>query len=506
MNDPVHKRSLARNSVLGLLSWLLPAVPSLVVTPIVVHRLGNERYGLYTAILGITSYFFTLGVGRIAAKYVAEYCASGEEERASQLMSAALIVTLITTLVSLTILVAATPYLVNNVLFVDPALQSTAIRGVWIAGALILFTAVAQVWQSALQGLERFDVFLWLSNGMSLLLSVGLIIVVLAGGDILWLLGWAAVNGFLTLLLSVVAVKWVWPQARVTLGIHRSDLRPVAIYAASVIGYQFFAVVVLLFERGWVIREFGMENVAFYLIPLNLALLLLGITGSSLTALFPAFNTRLADRSNVAGLYRRASKFVVVFVVLAIVGAIASGRGFLLLWLGPDYSERSWPLLVIHTITFSVVSLSLIWWQLAETYRKAPVTAYTSFAVMLITVPLMILFGRAYGLNGVALGRLFGLVPYAALWVYVERSFTGGFSWRFWFGLAGRLAIPAGLSFLTLWAGANFLGTNWSTWIMVVAVGVIVYCVSLLAVGGFDAAEIAMFKGLFSRRVADARL
>jgi len=502
----IKRATLARNGVYGLLSWLLPAVPSLIVTPVVLHRLGNERYGLYAAILGITSYFFTLGIGRIAAKYVAEYCGSGDDARASESLSAALIVTIVASVIAVAILIAATPYLVENVLLIDPVFQQTAIEGVWIAGVLILFTAVAQVWQSALQGLHRFDVFLWLSNAMSFLLSAGLLIVVVAGGDVLSLLAWAASNALLTLIVSVAAVKWVWPTVRVTLRIARFDWRAVTVYAMSVMGYQFFGVVVLLFERGWIIREFGMANVAYYLIPLNLSLLLLGFSGSALSALFPALNARLGDKTVIADLYRRASKCVVIFATLAIVGAIASGRMFLRLWLGEDFADVSWLLLVVDTITFSVVSLSLIWWQMAEAYRHAPVTAYTNLAMMLITIPLMVLLGRTAGLNGVAFGRLLGLVPYIALWVYVERRFAGGFLWSFWLNLVAKLVVPAALSYLVLWGSLELLGMSWLSWVCGVVIGSLVYFAALLIVGAFDPTEIAIFKGLLFRKPADARL
>src|SRR5262249_18826296 len=144
---------LARNSLYGVLSWLLPIFPSLIVTPIVVRRLGNEKYGLYAAILGITSYFFTLGVGKIATKYVAEYRAAGEDARASALLSATLIITAAPTLLCGLVLMIAAPWLVRDVLRIDPALTVTAETGIWLAAGIILLTALAQAWQSALQGL-----------------------------------------------------------------------------------------------------------------------------------------------------------------------------------------------------------------------------------------------------------------------------------------------------------------------------------------------------------------
>ncbi|MFL6373048.1 MAG: oligosaccharide flippase family protein, partial [Pyrinomonadaceae bacterium] len=152
----VDKRArLARNSLLGLLAWVFPAIPSLIVTPIVVHRLGSADYGLYIAIIGITGFFFTSGVGRIAAKYVAEYRATDDDQRASEMLSATLVVTLVPTVIGLIFLAVTAPFVVNRVLLIATSQELTATEGLWIAGAVIIVTALTQVWQSALQGLHR---------------------------------------------------------------------------------------------------------------------------------------------------------------------------------------------------------------------------------------------------------------------------------------------------------------------------------------------------------------
>jgi len=210
MNDQpqaAKRTRLARNSLYGVLSWVLPAAPSLIVTPVIVRRLGVADYGLYATILGVTGYFFTTIIGKIAAKYVAEYRASADNAKASELLSATLIVAIIPTVFSLVVLYLVAPWIVGEVLQIEPSMQATAVRGLWLAGVIILLTAITQVWQSALQGLQRFDTYLWVSNASSLALSVGLIIVALAGGDVVSLLEWAAVAAFLTLTFSILAVQ-----------------------------------------------------------------------------------------------------------------------------------------------------------------------------------------------------------------------------------------------------------------------------------------------------------
>ena len=88
---PNKRERLVKNSLYGLLSWVVPILPTMIATPIVLDRLGAERYGLFVVILGFVSYFFTTAIGKVAAKYVAEYRATGETEKISAIISATIL-------------------------------------------------------------------------------------------------------------------------------------------------------------------------------------------------------------------------------------------------------------------------------------------------------------------------------------------------------------------------------------------------------------------------------
>src|SRR5688572_6007059 len=92
VETPSKRSRLLKNSIYGLFSWLLPIVPTMIATPIVVEGLGKDQYGLFVVILGFITYFFTNGVGRIAAKYVAEYRSTGENEKISAIISSTILI------------------------------------------------------------------------------------------------------------------------------------------------------------------------------------------------------------------------------------------------------------------------------------------------------------------------------------------------------------------------------------------------------------------------------
>jgi O-antigen/teichoic acid export membrane protein len=56
LSAAMKRNSLLKNTIFGFLSWFLPLGLSFVATPIILHGLGIEKYGLYTLVLGFISY------------------------------------------------------------------------------------------------------------------------------------------------------------------------------------------------------------------------------------------------------------------------------------------------------------------------------------------------------------------------------------------------------------------------------------------------------------------
>jgi O-antigen/teichoic acid export membrane protein len=74
---------LARNTMLNLLSEVLPFLVAIFAIPMLVRGLGIDRYGVLTLSMMVVGYFglFDLGLGRAATKFIAEAAASGDNSK-----------------------------------------------------------------------------------------------------------------------------------------------------------------------------------------------------------------------------------------------------------------------------------------------------------------------------------------------------------------------------------------------------------------------------------------
>ncbi|MEO7659339.1 MAG: oligosaccharide flippase family protein, partial [Pyrinomonadaceae bacterium] len=247
---PSRRHRHAKNSLYGLLSWLFPIFPTFVVTPILITNLGNEMYGLYVVILGFISYFFTGSIGRAAAKYIAEYRASGEIDKISDIVSSTILLTISLSLLATGLVVVFARFIVADIMLISPELQNDAVLALYIAAALILIGTTGQIFQLILQGLQRFDIYLLVTNLTSLLLSIGSIAAVLLGYSVLAILTSTLLVSLVSGIISFKLATRLLPEFTFTFLIQAEAWRSVWRYSASIIAYQLCGSLLLLFERG----------------------------------------------------------------------------------------------------------------------------------------------------------------------------------------------------------------------------------------------------------------
>ena len=441
----VKRRSLTANSLFSVIAWLFPILLGFISTPIVVHGLGSEQYGIFAIVLGFISYSFTFGVGKVVGKYLPEYQASAETGKVTQVVAATFWFSLAIGLVGSLALIFTAPIIVRDLLLVSSANHQVAVYSLYLAGGIGLVLMLSQVFQFVLQGLHRFDNFVALTNLNGLLLGVGNIALALAGFGVVALLMWnLGVVSFVGIMFFFRA-RHLLPSIRFVTEIPREMLVSVIRYGGSIILYQIFANVLFIFERSWVMRKFGPEALTYYFVPMLLALYMHGFIFSIAQAIFPVVNELLEDRSQVIRLYERANKIVAAVVFFVVTNFIVCGSLFLELWIGREVAAASYTLLIAHGLTFGVIALGILAFQLAEAFKFPALNVIMTGSWMAISIPLMIVAADIWRSEGVAWSRFVAALVTIPIVIYTERRFLGQVRWKFWLATGLRVAAAAGL-------------------------------------------------------------
>lgn len=488
------------SSVFGVLSWFTPIILGFVSTPVLVKGLGTEAYGVYALIVGFLTYSFTFGIGKAAAKYAAEYSASGESERLSNSLSAVLIFSVVVGVLGALALALLTPWMVANVLLLSESQRPAAETGLYIACITGLLNMISLVFQNMLQGSHRFGTYLLFSSLSSLLLSTGNIVLAVAGYGIEVLIAWNLFSVLVSGAVFCAAAVHAVPEFRPSLNVGRDAARAAMKYGGSIILYQVFANALLLLERAIVVRQFGAEALTYYWVPMMLGMYLHSGVGSFVLALFPRMNELLNDREQLIRLYVRSTRLVIAAVVLVAISLIICGSEFLTIWVGSDVSSRSSTVLIFHVMTFSLFAAMAVGWNISETFHAAGLNVAITFILLAVGGTLMLTVGDEYGIEGIAASRLAGTVITVPVIAYVEKRFLGFFQAKHWIWLGSRVGaaaiILAGFQVLT----ARFLPFGLPQLLVSISGGIAVYGVMLFLTGFFEDAEIERVRGFFSRK------
>ena len=116
------------NAVFNVISWIIPIIFSLVFLPYIVHKIGDEEYGILTLILTVIGYFsiLDLGLENAVIKYVAEYNAEGNTKKTNDVIQTTFLIYIFLGLFGGVILFSISGILVKYFLKIPPELISDA--------------------------------------------------------------------------------------------------------------------------------------------------------------------------------------------------------------------------------------------------------------------------------------------------------------------------------------------------------------------------------------------
>jgi len=491
--------SVVRNVLFGVTTWVLPLGLGIVATPIIVKTLGDDDYGIYALVLGFIGYSFNLNIGRAITKYLAEYREEERFDEINDVISATLILNLIIGVVGTLLIVFSAEWLVRSVFGIEGAAAGKAVMAFYLASFVIFLSMISQVFSSVIQGLQRFDVYAKLFNLNSIGLVAGNLALALMGYGLNTLLAWNLFISVITLTLGAVVSYSLYPQFRFKWIRGSETLTKVLRFSSGVIGYQILSNCLLLFERGWITRQLGSETLTLYVVPMMLGIYLHGFISSLLLVLFPLSSSIKEDTERLKRLYTKATKAICVPAVFLGCSLIALSHSFLSLWMGADFADKTWLLLVIHTLTFGLLAIQVVSWQMTEG-RGESVYNFKVFSVcFVIMIGLVFALTSRYGETGIAVARLIGFATIFISVFYVEKWFFGSVLLKFWVGTFIRLGLAALSAAAAEYYVIRGVGLGWIGFFGAATTGAIIFGTVILLSGYFSKSDRELLMGLVRR-------
>jgi len=304
-------------------------------------------------------------------------------------------------------LVAFADWLVVRVLAIAPEYQSAARLSLYLGAAVLVFTLLTQLLGAVPQAFKRFDLFGYVTIGGGVAAISGNGLMVWLGFGFAALIAWNAVVGLVVCLAFAAIARRLLPGARLTVRVRKNLFMELLRFSGAVTIYQVAGNLLVLFERGWITRVLGSAAVTYYVVPMTIAIYIHAFIVSLTQIVFPIASEASASRDmeRLRSTYTRALKYICALLVFTAVSLFSGSQELLANWMGKDFSQVASEVLRVHVVTFTLIALVVVPWQIADGIGFPRWNAVMSLVWLLLIPPLAITLVGRVGILGMAYAR-----------------------------------------------------------------------------------------------------
>ena len=402
-------RLLAWNTLWNLIGNGAPMIVALFSIPILIHKLGGDRFGVLALAWALIGYagLFDIGLSRALTQLVAKKLGKGEEHEVPQLVWTSLLLMLLLGLVGAAVITAISPWLVHHAFKIPEKLQSESLRAFYLLGLSIPVVISTAGLRGLLEAHQRFMMVNALRIPLGVFTFVGPLLVLLFSRCLVPVVGILVAGRFLGCLAHLWLCLRVVPELRRRIIWHGPSAGPLLRIGGWMTVSNIVGPLMVTLDRFFIAGLVSVAAVTYYATPFEVVAKLWVISSAISGVMFPAFSLcgeLSSDRTSL--LYRRALKYTIAILVGLTTILLFGARAGLSLWLGPDFAAHSFRIAQLLLIGACALGIAALPFALIQGLGRPDIPAKLN----LIEIPLY-LGGLYWSVQN------FGVVGAATAWM-----------------------------------------------------------------------------------------
>ena len=398
---------MLRNVSWGLAGMGLPLLLGAVAIPFLLRNLGVESLGILTLVWALIGYFslFDFGLGRALTQQISVSLAADNSKDVPALAKSGLLFTLVTGVAGGLLLAALAEPLGFQWLGISKPLQQSAAWSLLIAALGIPMTTATAGLGGILEAYGDFRTV----NLLRMMLGIAnfglpVLCVLLVGPSLSWIIASLIGARFVVLIGHLIFVNKRLPSGWRAMPVSKVQLRRLSSFGAWLTISNLVSPLMVNADRFVISMVLGAEMVAYYTVPSEMLMRLLILPSALSAVLFPRLAGMLvSDQVNAVSLYRQCLSWCALVMTPVCLATALLSRWGLSLWLGTDFADRSWQIVVCLAVGVWVNSLAFVPFAAIQAAGHAKVTAKIHMVELLGYVPLLFWVLSTFGLIGAAL-------------------------------------------------------------------------------------------------------
>lgn len=420
MYKPVSSFILAKNTLYNTLAQVFLTFVSIAFIPILIHKVGDEGFGIILLSWTIIGYFnsLDLGIGRAVSYYVSKFKVLNREIEIYGLVWSALLISLIWGLFIIIGVFTFSKDIVNLLFKLSVSGYSEVENVLKLIAFSSIFILVQSVLRSNLMSFQRFDYINLIQTVAALLQWLGSLVVAYLGFGIFTIVFVTVLIRALSTIVFFIFVKVVSRDIFKYIFVSKDSIVELIKFGIWIGISQFVSFILMYADRFFISSIISTRMATYFIIPSEITTRILFLIPGSLTlVLFPALTERIAIDVNQAHiLYMRSLRYIYVLMYPLTLTLFFGAPEVLELWLGKDFAVHSSLAFKILLIGLFINSISQIPLTMIQSMGRPDIITKLQVIELIIYVPLCILLVYKFGINGAASANL--------IKIFIEASFA----------------------------------------------------------------------------------
>jgi O-antigen/teichoic acid export membrane protein len=426
-----------KNISYNFIGYFWPFIFSLFITPIIVLRLGVEKYGIYMLVMAISALMglFDLGIGSTMVKYISEYQSKEDNDGIKRLVYSFNYI-----LLGLGVFGFAALTLIG--FWADTLFPSSLVSSgyyltlFFITGLIFFMNTISATYTVIPSALQRFDISTKLGLFNLTFSSLIILALVLSGFGLRAILTTQLVFTLFTFflfrhyarrLMPIVKLKYVWNTSEVVNAYKFGVATYVSNAANASLSY---------FDRLFIPFYLGPAALSYYSLPGNFTAKTPSLINNISAVIFPMISSLngVDDIGKIKEIYVRVFNLITVLTFAITISIIMFANKIMLYWLNADFAAKSSGVMVVLALTYYFLTLAGLLNSFLLGLSKTKFLFKSSLFMALVNVVLLFALLPKFGIMGAAWAYLLSVLPIIFMFYYTEKSFLK---------LSGRLSYYA---------------------------------------------------------------
>ena len=411
-------KSLAKNSIYNLFGYGIPLIFALVLIPLLIKGLGEERFGILNLAWVIIGYFsfFDFGIGRALTKIIAEKIGLNQTEEIPSIFWTSFSLVFIVSLVGTLALLFISPILVYDFLNISKDLQTETLYTFYVLALSVPIVTTTAGLRGVLEAYQKFGIINIIRITLGVFSFLGPLLCLIFTHSLFWIA---------LFLIIVRAVVWVLymnqcfklnVKIKSKLYFKTNLVKHILRLSGWMTVSNIIVPVIIYLDRFLIGALVSATAITYYATPYEVVTKLLLVPGALTGVLFPAFSASYLNNPDFTKrISLKAIKYIFIIlypIILLIVTFASEGME---LWLGGKFAENSYFVLQLLALGVLFNSIAYIPFAFLQGIGRPDITAKINLVELPFYLIGMWIAIKELGISGPALVWMLRMMIDAAL-------------------------------------------------------------------------------------------